>query len=173
MSTVLNRPRTWLILKNASQLILTGVLAEVSNEQRVAWRVVLCVRDRNIASWLHRYLQKGRSFMQHGAGIALPCKPSLGSDCSLLITYTMKSRSLQGLGHSMQVQARLWVLWRRGCTRRPLCRAWPLWQGRPGCTCSCEPSHISTPAVIGMCVPSEVPQSHSNLRACSAASVLR
>ena len=82
VNPVLTRLRTGLILEDASQLILAGVLAEVPNEQRVAGRIILCIRNRNIASWLHRHLQKGTfSSCSSLDGRGLPCKPSLAFDC--------------------------------------------------------------------------------------------
>ena len=54
---VLLRPRTRLVLEDASQLVLAGVLAEVPDEERVAGRIILCVCDGGIAPRLHRHLQ--------------------------------------------------------------------------------------------------------------------
>ena len=52
------QPRTRLVLEDASQLVLAGVLTEVANEQRVAGRIVLCVCDWSIAPRMHRHLQQ-------------------------------------------------------------------------------------------------------------------
>lgn len=61
---------------------------------------------------------------------------------------------LPQLGCSRQALVRLWVLWHRDCIPHPLYHAWLLLQRRLGCTCSFEPSHISTPA-LGSCSASK------------------